>query len=143
MQLYQLKKINNIKKDNKQKIASYIKLIPKFIALFIALLRDQRIPSQDKIILGATVAYVLNPVDLIPDWIPFFGLVDDIYLVPLALLRLLTRTDEKILIEHWRGSENILHILKNCLSIAANFLPCRIKNALFRNISPQQKMEIN
>ena len=124
---------------------SYIRLIPKFLALLIDLLRDPRVSSQDKAILGATVAYVLNPVDLIPDWIPFMGLMDDIYLVPMALLRLIAKTNENILQEHWKGSEDVIHILKNCAGLAVNFLPGRIKNALVANIKTTQhkKTETN
>jgi uncharacterized membrane protein YkvA (DUF1232 family) len=140
-----IKRMNNKHGKTRDSLMSYIRLIPKFLALLIDLLRDPRVSSQDKAILGATVAYVLNPVDLIPDWIPFMGLMDDIYLVPMALLRLIAKTDENILQEHWKGSEDVIHVLKNCAGLAVNFLPGRIKNALVANITTTQneKTETN
>jgi len=47
--------------------------------------RDPRVPLLAKLIIGATVAYALSPVDLIPDFIPVLGYLDDIVLLPLGL----------------------------------------------------------
>ncbi|MBI4482708.1 MAG: DUF1232 domain-containing protein, partial [Acidobacteria bacterium] len=82
-------------------------LLPNLLKLLYRLLKDPRVSREDKIILGATVAYVVTPLDFVPDFIPFFGQVDDAYLVALALLRLLNRTDEAILREHWDGPEDL------------------------------------
>lgn len=55
------------------------------IALWLAA-RDQRTPLAAKLVAGAVAAYALSPIDLIPDFIPALGLVDDIVLVPLGIL---------------------------------------------------------
>src|SRR4051812_32163134 len=47
--------------------------------------RDPRTPWYAKLLVAGCVAYVLTPVDLIPDWIPVIGFIDDLVLVPLAL----------------------------------------------------------
>ena len=47
--------------------------------------QDPRTPVKAKIILGITLAYALSPIDLIPDFIPVIGLLDDLILVPLGL----------------------------------------------------------
>ncbi|MEJ7911731.1 MAG: YkvA family protein [Chitinophagaceae bacterium] len=49
--------------------------------------RDRRTPSTAKILIGITVGYLLSPIDLIPDFIPFLGLLDDLIIVP-ALIAL-------------------------------------------------------
>ena len=74
----------------------YIGMLAKFFGMLVGLLRDSRVSVTDKAILGVTVAYVLNPVDLVPDWVPFFGLVEDVYLVGLAVLRLVLRADPNV-----------------------------------------------
>ncbi|NDY42651.1 DUF1232 domain-containing protein [Dissulfurirhabdus thermomarina] len=109
--------------------------IPKFLALLVNLLRDPRVSAGDKAILGATVAYLLNPVDLVPDWIPFLGMVDDVYLVALALLRLLVRTDEAVLREHWRGEGDIVRSAREIAELAIRFLPERIRHALLAKVN--------
>ena len=52
-------------------------------ALYIAS-RDPRVPRRSKIIIAAVVAYLLSPVDLVPDFIPILGGLDDLLLVPLG-----------------------------------------------------------
>lgn len=116
------------------RICSYIALLPQFLGLLLNLLRDSRVSSTDKAILGATVAYMLNPVDLVPDWIPFVGLVDDVYLVALALLRLVLRVDEKVLKDNWRGRYDLIPLLRKVADGTVAFLPARIRRSIFARV---------
>lgn len=116
------------------RIRSYIALLPQFLGLLLNLLRDPRVSSVDKAILGATVAYMLNPVDLVPDWIPFVGLVDDVYLVVLALLRLILRVDEQVLKDSWRGRDDLIPLLRKVADGAVAFLPARIRRSIFARV---------
>jgi uncharacterized membrane protein YkvA (DUF1232 family) len=90
--------------------------------------------SADKAILGATVAYMLNPVDLMPDWVPFTGLVDDIYLVALAIMRLILRVDEKVLKDNWKGPDDIIFLVKKFTNVATAFLPFRIRRSILEKV---------
>jgi len=54
------------------------------IALYLAA-RDSRVPWYAKVVAGCVAAYALSPIDLIPDFIPILGYVDDIILVPLGI----------------------------------------------------------
>ncbi|RPI51423.1 MAG: DUF1232 domain-containing protein [Deltaproteobacteria bacterium] len=122
------------------KIRGYIKLLPQFLGLLLNLLRDHRVSSTDKAILGATVAYMLNPVDLVPDWIPFLGLVDDVYLVAVALLRLVLRVDEKVLKDNWRGRDDLIPFLRKVADGAVAFLPVRIRRSIFARVDRQETL---
>jgi uncharacterized membrane protein YkvA (DUF1232 family) len=55
------------------------------VALWLAA-RDPRVPLRAKIVAGAVAAYALSPLDLIPDFIPLLGYLDDLLLVPLGIL---------------------------------------------------------
>jgi uncharacterized membrane protein YkvA (DUF1232 family) len=55
------------------------------VALWIAA-RDPRVPWYAKVAAGAVAAYALSPIDLIPDFIPVFGYLDDVIIVPLGIL---------------------------------------------------------
>lgn len=48
--------------------------------------RDPRVPWYAKALAGFVVLYALSPVDLVPDWIPFVGLLDDLVIVPLGIV---------------------------------------------------------
>lgn len=54
------------------------------LALHVAA-RDPRTPLSAKLVAGATAAYALSPIDLIPDFVPVLGLVDDLLLVPAGI----------------------------------------------------------
>jgi len=115
-------------------IKKYLAFLPRFLKLILGLLKDSRVPVEDKAILFAALAYLFNPADFLPDAIPFFGMVDDLYLVALALLRLLNHVDEEVLRDHWPGNEDIVPLLKKIVSWGARLLPARIREAVIGEV---------
>ena len=65
-------------------VANKAKLFHYLTALWL-LLKDSRTPLAAKLVAGVVVAYALSPIDLIPDFIPVLGLLDDVILVPLGV----------------------------------------------------------
>ncbi len=63
--------------------------------------KDKRTPVAAKILIGITVGYLLSPIDLIPDFIPVLGLLDDLIIVPL-LISLSIKLIPKIILEEAR-----------------------------------------
>jgi uncharacterized membrane protein YkvA (DUF1232 family) len=82
------------------------RFIPDCIMLVRGLLRDPRVPRQHKRLLGVLVAYLALPFDLVPDFIPVAGHVDDALVVVLALRVVLRGNGSDLLREHWRGPES-------------------------------------
>ena len=97
--------------------------IPRFGQLLYRLLGDPRVSLLDKALFGATLVYLFVPVDVVPDWIPGLGQADDLVLILFALDRLLYRTDEALLREHWQGDPRSLDALRDLLERAADVLP--------------------
>jgi uncharacterized membrane protein YkvA (DUF1232 family) len=62
--------------------------------------RDPRVPWYAKMVAGLTVAYALSPIDLIPDFIPVLGQLDDVIVVPLGLALAVRLIPPAILAEH-------------------------------------------
>jgi len=54
------------------------------LALWLAA-RDRRTPAVAKLVAGAVAAYALSPIDLIPDFVPVLGFLDDLIIVPLGI----------------------------------------------------------
>jgi uncharacterized membrane protein YkvA (DUF1232 family) len=69
------------------------------VALALAL-RDPRVPWYARAVGACVIAYALSPIDLIPDFIPVVGLLDDLVLVPLGLVLMVRLIPAEILAEH-------------------------------------------
>jgi uncharacterized membrane protein YkvA (DUF1232 family) len=73
--------------------------------------RRRRVPRRRKLLLGVLVGYVVFPIDLIPDFIPVAGHLDDAIVVALALRHLLRAGGPDLVREHWPGPEKSLAIV--------------------------------
>lgn len=62
---------------------------------------DERIPSRDKKVLLAMIALVISPFDIIPDWIPVIGFLDDIIILSFIMDYFFTVLDSRILLSHY------------------------------------------
>ena len=85
-----------------------VKMIPRVAKLVYHLLRDPRVPWTAKAALGAMVLYLASPVDLIPDWIPGAGYLDDILLVGIAVNYIFAKVPEDVIVEHWGEDVELL-----------------------------------
>jgi uncharacterized membrane protein YkvA (DUF1232 family) len=70
--------------------------------------RDARTPWYAKLLAGAIVAYALSPIDLIPDFIPVLGLLDELLLLPAAIWLALRLVPEQVLVESRARAEAAL-----------------------------------
>lgn len=116
----------------KQTVMGYIAELPRFLRLLWGLITDARVSIVDKALVAGAIAYILLPTDLIPDFIPFLGEVDDVYLLMLALRRLLVNAGRPVLLSHWTGDpETLRHLnIRKALMAAAFFLPRRVRRRL-------------
>jgi len=78
-------------------------LVPNLTRLFAGLLRDPRVPLRAKIVLGATALYLAMPIDLIPDFVPIAGSLDDAIVAAFALRFVVRASSPEIVAEHWPG----------------------------------------
>lgn len=83
-------------------------LIPNLTRLFAGLLRDRRVPLRAKVVLGATAAYLALPIDLVPDFIPIAGALDDAIIAAFALRYVVHVTSREVVEEHWHGDPETL-----------------------------------
>ena len=114
----------------KGRMKSFVMFLPNMVILLGRLLKDSRVPTAEKALFLAAIVYVISPLDFIPDVFPFIGQVDDLYVVALTLLRLLNRTEESVVRQHWSGGGDIVSLANSIASIAPKFLPKRISRVL-------------
>ncbi len=118
------------KSELKGRMRSFLMFLPNMVILLGRLLKDARVPTAEKALFLAAIVYVISPLDLIPDVFPFIGQVDDVYMVALTLLRLVNRTDETVVRQHWPGGGDIVALSDSIANIAPKFLPKRISRVL-------------
>jgi uncharacterized membrane protein YkvA (DUF1232 family) len=78
-------------------------LVPDCIVLFARLLKDPRVPRRHKVLIAALVAYLSMPLDLIPDFVPVVGVLDDAIIVAVVLRTLFRGAGPDLVREHWPG----------------------------------------
>jgi uncharacterized membrane protein YkvA (DUF1232 family) len=116
----------------KRTVMYYIKQLPAYLRLLGGLLTDRRVAGIDKLLVAGAIAYIALPIDFIPDFIPFLGEVDDVFLLVIALQRLVANAGRPVLLSHWTGAmEDLADLnLKEALAAAAFFLPRNIRRKL-------------
>ena len=78
-------------------------LVPNLTRLFAGLLRDPRVPLRAKFVLGVTTLYLAMPIDIIPDFVPIAGSLDDAIVAAFALRFVVRASSPEIVAEHWPG----------------------------------------
>ena len=81
-------------------VLDLIRRLPTYIRLVWALIRDGRVPAQQKLILVGIGAYLFFPIDLIPDFVPVLGQLDDLAVVLLGLDLFIRSAPADIVEEH-------------------------------------------
>lgn len=114
----------------KGRMKNMLMFLPNMVVLLGRLLKDARVPTVEKALFVAAIVYVISPLDFIPDVFPFIGQVDDLYVVALTLLRLINRTDETVVQEHWSGGGDITSLANTIAGLAPMLLPKRVTRVL-------------
>lgn len=96
------------RKDTARAVA---RLVPDCIVLFRRLLADPAVPRRKKLLLAALIPYLLLPFDLVPDFIPIAGYLDDAVLVAFVLRHVLRGADPKLIEQHWPGPDTSLRLI--------------------------------
>ena len=88
-----------------------VTLIPNLLVLFRGLLADGRVSRGSKVLLGVAIVWLISPIDLIPEFMPVAGPLDDAIVAALVLRYVLRHTGRSVLEEHWRGGTSTLDLL--------------------------------
>lgn len=108
-------------------LREYALLAPRLVKLIWRLARDPRVPARSKAILFVIVGYLASPIDVIPDFIPGLGQLDDLVVAAFALDQILNRVPANVVREHWDGDDDILEVVQHILDISTAFIPAWLK----------------
>jgi uncharacterized membrane protein YkvA (DUF1232 family) len=90
--------------------------VPDCLVLLRRLLADERVPRRRRAVLVALAGYLALPIDLVPDFIPVAGQLDDLLIAALALRYALRGAGEPLLREHWPGPDRSLEIVLRAIA---------------------------
>jgi uncharacterized membrane protein YkvA (DUF1232 family) len=93
--------------------------VPDCIVLFRRLLGDSRMPRRQRAVVVAMLGYLALPFDIVPDFIPVAGQLDDAVVVALALRRILRAGGREMIEEHWPGPPSSLALILRLADPAA------------------------
>ena len=108
-----------------------LRALPDLARLIGRLVGDPSLPRPVKIALVAAAVYLASPLDLLPDFIPFIGYVDDLLLAAVVLDGILNYVDRRLLLKYWPGTPASLDRLSRAARLLAAWVPRRLKRRIF------------
>src|ERR1044071_3516060 len=118
----------------RSRMTNLVLVIPNLLLLCARLMVDPRVPAKERLLVAGAIVYAFMPLDFIPDMLPFVGQVDDLYLIGLTLLRLMSVSDPRVVREHWRGGGDVVELIGASTLIAGKLLPKRIRRVLTSHV---------
>ncbi len=88
-----------------------VTLLPNLIRLFRGLLGDPRVPRTSKALLALAALWLASPIDLIPEFLPGIGALDDAVVAGLALRHVVKRAGSEVVRDHWHGDPRTVGLL--------------------------------
>ena len=83
-------------------------LVPNLLLLFKDLLTDPAVPRGAKVLLWIGIVWIASPIDLLPEFLPVLGPLDDAVVAALVLRFLVRRAGEDVVRAHWRGEPSTI-----------------------------------
>ncbi len=122
-----------------KEVTQYILLVPDIMALFVRLMGDPRVSAALKAEIAAASAYIIIPVDLMPEAVMGpAGLIDDAIVGVIALNRVVKamgQAGEDVLRQYWDGDDDILDVIKDLLTKADRFVTGTVWNGIKKFMS--------
>lgn len=103
-------------------------------SFFEGVWQDERLPLQDKKILLVLLALIVSPIDFIPDWVPLYGLIDDLICLALISDYLFNVIDQQLLLSHYPWGMKSFARIRRIAGILSTFVPNFIANNLWKYV---------
>ncbi|MBI2218121.1 MAG: DUF1232 domain-containing protein [Candidatus Rokubacteria bacterium] len=112
-----------------------VRALPDIARLLGRLVRDPTLPRGAKLALAAAVVYLLSPLDLVPDLLPFLGVLDDLAIAAVVLDGILNWVDRRVVLRYWPGTPESLDTLARVAGVLSVWLPSKVKSRIFGRVA--------
>ena len=106
-------------------------VLPRLVRMIASLITDRDVPVAAKVALAAVAVYLASPVDLIPDFIPLLGFLDDVLLAAIVVDGLLNHLDRSFVLKYWPGDVASLDAVAGVARKLSRWVPARVKARVF------------
>ena len=108
-----------------------LRALPAVIRTIRGLAVDPVLPKAAKIALAGAILYMVSPVDLIPDFIPVLGYLDDLIIAAIIVDGILNFVDRGLVLKYWPASPELLERVARSARVLAAWVPKRLKLRIF------------
>ena len=108
-----------------------LKTLPNLVRLIARLVGDPFLPRAAKIALAAAMVYLASPIDLLPDFVPLLGYLDDLLLAAALIDGILNWVDRALVLKYWPGTPDSLERVARAARLLAVWVPRRLKARIF------------
>ncbi|MBE6050424.1 MAG: DUF1232 domain-containing protein [Clostridium sp.] len=115
-------------------VSNIVFILPDLTALIYRLLKDKRVPFKTKMAVSASIAYIMFPIDIIPDNIPLIGKIDDLAVIIFALNRISEDVPIQVIAENWNGKDEFITVLKSIIDYLINFTNAKNVEKLYNMV---------
>ncbi len=113
-----------------QLLAEGVLLLPHLVILLVRLMRDPLVPRSRKMVVMFAIAYLASPIDLVPDFVPLVGSVDDLVFVGFAVNHLMNGAPDFVQRGYWEGSEDALDLVRALAEWGSEMVPRPLRRLL-------------
>jgi uncharacterized membrane protein YkvA (DUF1232 family) len=106
----------------------------KLIDFVRSLAEDDRIPLRNRIVLGGLVTYLLTPIDIVPDFVPILGWLDDAFVTLVILDYIFNSADTDLILEHYPWSKDRFRKMQTYVDRLSWLIPPTVKRILFSKV---------
>ena len=108
-----------------------LRALPDVVRTVVRLAADPILPRAAKVALAAAALYLVSPIDLIPDFIPVIGALDDLLVVAIVVDGILNWVDRGLVLKYWPGSAESFDGVARAARVLAAWVPQRLKMKIF------------
>ncbi len=105
--------------------------LPRLGRMLISLAADRDVPTAAKVVLAAVAVYVASPIDIVPDFLPWLGYLDDLLVAAVVVDGVLNFLERPVVLRYWPGSPASLDRVAAVASRLARWVPSRVKARIF------------
>ena len=108
-----------------------LRALPDLGRLLVRLVADPVLPRAAKVALAAALVYLASPLDLIPDFVPLLGYLDDVLVAALVVDGVVNWVDRGLLLKYWPGTPDSLERVARAARLLAAWVPRGLKTRIF------------